>query len=167
MRIVRKKQAGVGLLEVLISLVVIAMGLIGLATLQTISLRQVQATRYQQQANGLLSDLVQRILSQPVAAKNGYFDVDKLDGTPLSVVNAPGSTDQSKAEYDRYQWYTHLTSALPSPRFSISSSSVSGTTGTFVTITMTWDASLKGVGAANCNGANSGYVCQNLSLWVP
>ena len=58
MRIVRKKQAGVGLLEVLISLVVIAMGLIGLATLQTISLRQVQATRYQQQANGLLSDLV-------------------------------------------------------------------------------------------------------------
>ena len=102
-----------------------------------------------------------------MAAKSGYFDVDKLDGTSLAVVNDPGSTDQSKAEYDRYQWYTHLTSALPSPRFSISSSAAGGTTGTFVTITMTWDASLKGVGAANCSGANSGYVCQNLSLWVP
>lgn len=166
MLIVRKKQAGVGLVEVLISLVVIALGLIGLATLQTTSLRQVQATRYQQQANGLLSDLVQRILSQPVAAKNGYFDVNNLNGTALPAVNAPGTTDQSKAQYDRYQWYLHLTSALPSPRFSISTSSA-GTTGAFVAITMTWDASLKGVGAANCDGTNNGYVCQQLSLWVP
>lgn len=167
MLIVRKHQSGVGLLEVLISLVVIAVGLIGLATLQTASLKEVQATRYQQQANQLLSDLVQRVLSQPAAAKSGYFDYDLLNGGVLPVVAAPGATVQSKAEYDRYQWYQRLTGTLPNPRFKISTQSVNGVSGKFVLINMTWDAALKGVGAANCDGANSSYICQDLSLWVP
>ena len=162
-----KQQGGGGLIEVLISLLVIAIGLIGLASLQTTSLQQVQATRFQQQANQMLADLSERIISNPDAAKQGFYDGDYLGSTTPDAVASAGSTTASKAEYDRWLWYTKLqNTGLPSPRFKIAT--ISGpNSGKFINITMTWDAKLKGVGAPDCSGANRDYICNSLSVWVP
>lgn len=60
---VRKSQAGFGMLEVLISLLILAIGLLGLASLQTTSLAQTNEVRNRSQAILLAEDLIERIRS--------------------------------------------------------------------------------------------------------
>lgn len=56
-----RAEAGFGMLEVLISLLILAIGLLGLASLQTTSLAQTTEIRNRSQAILLVDDLVERV----------------------------------------------------------------------------------------------------------
>jgi type IV pilus assembly protein PilV len=69
-----RRQAGFSLIEVLIALVVLALGLLGFALLQTMNLRYAQSSNYRTQATNLSYDLIDQIRANRALA--GQYAID-------------------------------------------------------------------------------------------
>ena len=72
-----QRQAGVSLLEVLIAVLVLSVGLLGIAGLQTANLRNTQSAHQRTVAVLLAASMAERIRANPVAAITGVFALDK------------------------------------------------------------------------------------------
>lgn len=83
-------QRGIGLIEVLITVLVLAVGLLGLAGLQLTSLRNNQSAM--ERSIGVVQSysIIEAIRADPDSAKSGRFNV-ALDGTPAGST-FPAST---------------------------------------------------------------------------
>ena len=64
----RHQVGGFSLIEVLIALVILALGLLGFALLQTLNLRYTQSANYRTQATNLAYDLLDQMRSNHYAA---------------------------------------------------------------------------------------------------
>lgn len=101
-----RQNAGFGMIEVLVSLVIILTGLLGLAGLLTVG-QQAEVESYQRsQALILLEDMSSRInANRKLASTYNNF----VAGTsPPAAVTCPGTTI---AEKDKCQWHTALLGA--------------------------------------------------------
>ncbi len=74
-----RKNRGFSLIEVLVTIVILAVGLLGLALLQTTSLSNQLEAYHRAQAMLLLEDMANRIRVNSVAAKAGAYP----DGSPV------------------------------------------------------------------------------------
>ena len=72
-----RDQAGVSLLEVLIAVLVLSVGLLGIAGLQTANLRNTQSAHQRTVAVLLAVSMSERIRANPTAAIAGSFVLDK------------------------------------------------------------------------------------------
>ncbi len=102
-----KVNTGFTLIEVLIAMVVLAVGLLGLAALQTTSLKNNQSAYFRSQATQLAYDIADRVRANPTGNYNNQA------GTNDNCVDNACSTAQM-AGYDLSQWNTDLASLLPS-----------------------------------------------------
>lgn len=108
---IMKKSGGFTLIEVLISVVILAMGLLGLAALQATALRNTQSAYYRSLASQLAYDMADRLRANVVGAAAKNYDKATAASTP-TCSTSPCTADQMAA-YDVYQWNTAL-SVLPS-----------------------------------------------------
>jgi len=105
-------QLGFSLLEVLIALLVLSIGLLGIAGLQSVSLRFNHQSYERSQATVLISEMFEKIIANPQAARNGTFD-NVPAGTLSSGYTAFGSCPTAcnvteLAIYDINQWKLSL-----------------------------------------------------------
>ena len=114
-----KKNQGFTLIEVLITVVVLAVGLLGLAGLQTYSLKHNQTAYYRSQATQLAYDMADRMRANIADASKGNNSV-YITTSPSSSVSQAGCTavagsciPAEMAENDLFEWYTSLTNILP------------------------------------------------------
>lgn len=98
-------SAGFSLVEVLVALVILSIGLLGLAGLQTRGVRDNHGAYLRTQATLSAKDLVDRMRANRSAALAGAYDVD------FGVEVAPGAT---VATQDLSQWQAAL-AQLPGP----------------------------------------------------
>ncbi len=70
----RRHQLGVGLVEVLVAVLVLAIGLLGAAGLQLISLRGGHSAYQRSQATWLANDLIDRLRARQPEACSAYAD---------------------------------------------------------------------------------------------
>jgi type IV pilus assembly protein PilV len=86
----RRREYGFNLLEVLIALLVLAIGLIGLAALQSVGLKSSHGAYLDSQAALLVYDMSDRIRANPTNA-NAYIGVpdcpDPVPTTPLATAD--------------------------------------------------------------------------------
>lgn len=68
------RQQGTTLIEVLIATVIISIGLLSVAALQTVALKSNQGSYFRSQATFLAYDLADRIRAAPDSALNGDYD---------------------------------------------------------------------------------------------
>lgn len=101
----KSRQTGFTLLEVLVSVIVLAIGLLGLAGLQASSMRFNQSAYLRSQATILAYDIIDRMRANIMAAHNGDYNFTVSDVTPTGTTQL--------ADIDRQQWRTAL-SHLPS-----------------------------------------------------
>ncbi|HOB61103.1 MAG TPA: type IV pilus modification protein PilV [Candidatus Competibacteraceae bacterium] len=120
------KHAGFTLLEILVSIIILAVGLLGLASLQATSIRFNQSAYLRSQATVLAYDMIDRMRANIVAAHNGNYDIAVTD-------TAPTGTSQL-TDIDRRQWRIAL-SHLPSGTGGITHS------GDQFTVIVQWDDS--------------------------
>lgn len=99
-------QQGYSLLEVLIAVLILSIGLLGLAGLQTTSLQSNQSASQVSQATFLASDILDRMRANPDGAKSGSYDVDPGQ---RSDDFAGGSLEAT----DVREWLQQLETALP------------------------------------------------------
>ncbi len=130
-----RQQAGAGLIEVMVALVVLAIGLLGIAGLQLVSLQNNHSAALRSQAVTLGYDALDRMRANRDAANLGDYTTDFPDAAPAGT---------AVAEQDLQEWKLML-AALPSGAGAISSAVVGGRV--LFTVTVQWDDS-RGVEAA-------------------
>lgn len=126
-------QQGFTLLEILVAIVVLSIGLLGLAGLQALSLNNNQIAYFRSIASQQAYDIADRIRSNRAGVITGEYDA--LDATipvdpPDCVANVCGSNEIATA--DHAQWNTNNQRLLPA-----GAGTVNGAGGVF-TITVSW-----------------------------
>ena len=99
----RRAHQGFSLIEVLVAMVVLSLGLLGLAALQMTSLRFNQSSQMRTQATTLASDIFDCMRANRTAAKAGSYASAFTAGPPA------GATIY---EQDLKNWKTRITSLL-------------------------------------------------------
>ncbi|MFZ3024478.1 type IV pilus modification protein PilV [Pseudomonas sp.] len=142
-------NTGFSLLEVLIALLILAVGLLGMASLMLHSMKSNQSSYQRTQASLLAYDMAERLRLNPTIATAGNNYVIASTASPGSAVTCPSSTctaAQSSA-VDVYEWSK-----------AINDQQLSGTVarnGNLYTINVSWDVSFtaadSGCGAGQCS----------------
>jgi len=153
----RQTIRGFTLIEVLVTLVVLAIGLLGLAGLQASSLKHNNNAYQRTQATYLAYDILDRMRTNPVGVEaGGYDDIDTLPlpAIPACVLGAGALCDPADlALNDAFEWATRLNATLPSGR-GIVTATVPGSPNDPFTVTVMWDDMRTGVTGTDCDPAD-------------
>lgn len=105
MRPDRHRQAGVGLIEVLVSVAIVSVGLLGVAALQAAALRSNQSSN--ERVNGVIAaySILEAMRANRTAAAAGAYN--------LALTETPGGGN-SVAEQDLRWWRDQLSNGLNS-----------------------------------------------------
>jgi type IV pilus assembly protein PilV len=108
----RRTQAGVGLIEVLIAVLVFAVGLLGMTTMQMGAKRANYEATQRSIATGLARDILERMRSNPAALTS--YEVSELGSVAVAAGTncSPGPcTTAQLAGRDLYEWNEWLKGA--------------------------------------------------------
>ena len=154
------KQQGMTLIEVLIAFIILAIGMLGIASMLLLSSKVNNSSYAKQQAVQCVYDMFDKIRTNYLAAIGGNYNVSNIgsNGAPTQPATPGVMCDQATctsvqmAAYDVWYWLTYDVSKLPGGSGSITSSVAPGTAGnTLITVTVQWNDSL----AQNLVGASS------------
>ncbi|KTD74297.1 type IV pilus modification protein PilV [Legionella tucsonensis] len=163
------QQKGMSLIEVLIAFVILAIGLLGIASMLIISSKANNSSYAKQAAVQCIYDIFEKIRANYQAAINGNYNISNINssGTPTLppspgvMCNQSPCSSTQLAAYDTWYWLTYDVNKLPSGSGSITSSPAPGAGGnTLITVTVQWDDSLAQnlVGASSAPAPNPNYV---------
>lgn len=104
------REAGFTLIEVLVAALVLGLGLLGLAGLQVMSLRNNQSAHFRSVATQAAYDMVDRMRANRIGLVDGNYHnvVASADDCVASAC-----TPLQMAGYDFAQWSNHLAANLP------------------------------------------------------
>ena len=112
MRLPTHTQTGSSLIEVLVSMTVLAVGILGIGAMQTNTLKANQNSYMRTQAIFHANDIIERMRSNAQGVEAGNYD----DPAPVVTANcqaAAGCTAAQMAANDVAQWETSVAAALP------------------------------------------------------
>jgi type IV pilus assembly protein PilV len=105
-----KKNTGFTLIEVLVAMLVLAVGLLGLAGLQAASLKNNQSAYNRSQATQLAYDITDRMRAN-VAGIAAY--TTSTASVFVNCKNTTGCSSSEMAANDLFEWNTAISAALP------------------------------------------------------
>ena len=127
---------GFTLVEVLVAMVILAIGLLGLASLQAIALKDNQDAYLRSQANLLAYEMSDRIRANAVYWQSLTTDtiqgfISSIQTTPPPTCSVEVNTDQTLppnldcnseelCKYDLYHWWQNVNAVLPNAAIVIS-----------------------------------------------
>lgn len=134
-----RSYPGFSLVEVLVALLILSLGLLGLAALQTTGLKFNQQSYQRTQATLQAYDMLDRIRANPLGKTAGKYSSVALGYRPSSPPScitggSPGTCDSNQmADYDIDQWNLAISTLLSEGlgQVSINASSI-------CSITITW-----------------------------
>lgn len=161
-------ESGFTLLEVLIALVVLSVGLLGIAAMMNFSLKANDSAYMRSQATALSYDIVDKMRANETAALDNDYNISigqSISSPPNCVGSANSCTPAQLAQYDVNQWKQLLdssTGGMPCGDGSVSLTTSNGYS--VVTVTIQWDDS-RAQHDELAGGASSGSPgnCQQLS----
>lgn len=117
-----KQQAGFNLIEVLLAFLILSVGLLGVASLQTTAVRASHTAMLRTVAVTKVQELVERMRANPPSASDNYTLLDSYElvrggnGVYMDCSEAGGSvvvacTPQDLAQNDLYVWKDSLVNA--------------------------------------------------------
>lgn len=154
-----RNQRGVTLLEIMISLLVASLGILGVASLQYAGMKSAQEGYFFSAAALLADDIAERIRVNSTA-KNAYAQAMASSYTAGRNCETSQCSASQMAAYDVQQWLAAVAARLPN-----SAGAVAYTAGSPAqyAITVRW----RGLSDGNCDssgGSGTEYWCFKLSL---
>lgn len=104
----QRKQQGFSLIEVLVSVVIMAVGILGVAGMQVVSLQQNRSSLLRAEAMQLASDILDRARANPTQDYSGISFADGPPGNSNCVANNCTAADMK--DYDLAQWKCSINS---------------------------------------------------------
>jgi type IV pilus assembly protein PilV len=146
--LIMKKQKGFSLLEVLITMVVVAVGLLGVAGMQVSAIKLAANADIRSRASVHITEIIERISAYN--STNSRDPVSRIDTYATSFASTP--TAVSTPGSDLLRWKTNLAADLPSGQGEITiandadcaalAAALTGVTPCrVVTVTVRWDES--------------------------
>lgn len=120
-------QRGSSLIEVLIAIIVLAIGLLGLGLLQVTSVQSNHSAYYRSQVTILASDLADRMRANRTAALGSAYEFD------FPASSSSNSVSGTQAQKDKAEWLNALALTLPEGTGKVEK------TGALVTISVQWN----------------------------
>lgn len=123
-RMHKAAHRGTSLIEVLVSLVIISVALLGGVGMQLRALQLGKSSEFRNQAVLLASDLAERMEANKEAAASAMLDgayaVAKTSAPPSSMPScSTACTAAQQAALDLYQWQTQIASLLPGSAWAV------------------------------------------------
>lgn len=112
MRFNKGTQKGSSLLEVLVSLVVLAGGLLSMAGLQTVSLKNSQTAYARTQSTMFANDMAERMRANLVGLDAGNYN-NIAGAQTANCFAAAGCTGLQMAQQDIFDWQVAIAASLP------------------------------------------------------
>lgn len=137
-----RKAAGFSLIEVLIAMVILSIGLLGLAGLQSTGLHNSTDSYARTIATSLANDMADRIRANMTG-----FNAGNYDNTAAYAANCEtnaGCTPATMAQHDTFRWQQGI-ATLPGGQGDVV------TNGPLVTVTVRWDNSRSGANGLGCD----------------
>ncbi|MBS3963379.1 MAG: type IV pilus modification protein PilV [Methylomonas sp.] len=134
---------GFTLIEVLVAVIVLALGLLGLAGMQAFGLRNNQSAYNRSQATQLAYDIADRMRANTSALATYTTLVPTAASAQAACLNTTGCSPQTLAENDLFEWHTNLTTMLSGGAGTVT------VAGGVYTITIRWDDDRDGNAANN------------------
>lgn len=142
-----KKQTGATMIEVLVTILVLAVGLLGLSATQMMSLKNGNSSHYRYLAALAAEEMADRMRANPAGINSNSYDGQSVDGSESSVDCSSACNGSSLARLDLYDWGQVLKSNLPGGEGEIDIN------GENVTITVTWTEQHTGENRGTAAGA--------------
>lgn len=135
-----RKTRGFTLIEMLVALLLLSIGLLGVAALQTRGQQMNHAAYIRTQANLLAYEIIDKIRANADVARDignqGYI-LTAAPSKPGTLCDATPCNAQQLRQYDLWLWYDRVTKTLPEGSALISAEVV-GATRIEYTISITW-----------------------------
>ncbi|MCK9365589.1 MAG: type IV pilus modification protein PilV [Metallibacterium scheffleri] len=119
------RAAGFTLLEVLVTVVILSIGMLGVAGVLLLVHKNNAASYMQQQAVQDAYDILDRMRANRSAALQGLYDVAPPSSAPTSC-SSNTCSPQQMANYDLWQWHSDLVNELPAATSNISTATPAG-----------------------------------------
>lgn len=146
-------QKGSSLLEILISLLVIAVGLLGLSAMQTVSLKNINNSHFRALATVYAYDMAERMRSNLDGVTAGNYDNITAPGANTSCGGAI-CTAAEIATLDGFQWNAQIASELPSGTGTVTENA------NVYTITVTWNEQQRQLVSSNSNIVSTSFALE-------
>jgi len=108
----QKSQKGFTLLEVLIALLVLSVGLLGLAGLQLTGLRNNHSAQLRGQATQFAYDMVDQMRANPVGMAASAYN-SPTGASTANCLTTTGCTPAQMAKHDMSEWEASIAATLP------------------------------------------------------
>ena len=127
------RQSGIGIIEIMIALLVLTIGLLGMASMQTTGLQMTSEALSRSQATILANDIIDRAR----ANRENMDDYQVPASETVPACNTGYALDATKtvAENDIDEWMNSLGCLLPSPDATVVFDDASN----LMTVTVTWN----------------------------
>ena len=144
----RPRNAGFSMIEVLISIVVMSIGLLGLAGLQATGLRNNSGANLRSLATMQVYDMSDRMRANAAGVTAGlYDDISGVGSSTTCAIKVGGCSTVQMAQFDKYMLNSNNAALLPNGTGTVKR----GATGLF-TITVSWKD------PANKDGSTSSFA---------
>lgn len=131
----KSKQRGVTIIEVLVAMLILAVGLLGMASLQVRAVQDTSNASYRSIAIYYANDLADRMRANPGASYAAHSTTDGATnaGTETTACSgAGGCTSAAMAANDYFEWERNMENALPAASGEVE------VNGDVYTITVSW-----------------------------
>lgn len=137
MKRITPTQQGFTLFEVLVSVIIFGIGLLGLAGLQSTGQRMNHDAYLRSQAVLQAYDMGDRMRANPEGLAAGAYNSipTSVGSDPGCMTQTAGCTPAQIAQYDRWEWNSNNQTVLPAGRGSVTFDAVAAT----YTIRVLWD----------------------------
>lgn len=129
-------EDGFSMIEVLITLVILAFGLLGLAGMQSVGLKNSHSSLMRSKAVVIGYDIIDRMRSNCMKALDGDYNI--------ALATAASSTPSTMAQRDLAEWKTSIAATLNSGQGAVTVNAATF----FATVTIQWDDSRATSGSA-------------------
>lgn len=129
------KQTGTSLMEVLVTVIITAIGLLGLAIIQNTGLKASYDSYARTQGSFLAADLADRVRANPTATEYTLAaDSDPPAEPPCFAANADCSVEDIR-NFDLFHWRQSAVAALPQAMASVTFDNANN----LYTVTLSWE----------------------------